>query len=207
MKKIIFTLALSLSFFNFSLAAQDDGIYTYLFHLYFDNGKLVKDRDFEAPFDLIAEDYVLEKVESQTALWGEVLAIGGRNEATFQFNPRQGKMTVKAPYFPDADRVNFYNLQGEKLLTILVRGSSVCNNNGVCESDVGENQKNCSADCKSVYPAPSLSAAPSPSFLKQIDSRWLMAAGGAAGLAVIILGFWFWKKRKNKDALPPPQIH
>ena len=44
-------------------AAEDDGTYIYYFHLYYDNGKLVKDRDFGAAFDLLAEPYIQPEQE------------------------------------------------------------------------------------------------------------------------------------------------
>ncbi len=187
-----------------ALAEEQSG-FVYLFKLYYDRGQLFADRDFKFKYDLIAENYAPEAVDTQSFFRGEIVAIGGKTEASFQFNPQLGKMTVKAPYFSDADLVNFYNPQGQKLFTISVKESSVCDNNGVCESAVGENQKNCSADCKLVYPAPVSSSAISPP-LHLAGINWLGVGGGVAGLALILLAFWFWRKRKNKNVLPPPQI-
>lgn len=197
---------LAMGGFYASLArAEEQSGFVYLFKLYFDKGQLFADRDFEFKYDLIAENYSPVLNPPTALLWGEVVAIGGKKEAAFQFSPHQGKMTVRAPYFSDADLVNFYNSQDQKLLTISVRESSVCNNNGVCESDGGENQTNCSADCKLVYPAPASSPIISPPF-DLASVNWWWVGGGAAGLAVIFLVFWFWRKNRNKHDLPPPQI-
>ena len=68
-RKIILSIVTLFLFFGvFSspvfAAAQDEGKYTYLFHLYYDNGRLVADRDFEFKYDLIAEEFVRKRLPS-----------------------------------------------------------------------------------------------------------------------------------------------
>ena len=56
-----FFIVASVFFFGFcnfhAIAAEDSGIYTYIFHLWYDNGSLKQDSDFKFPFDLAAKEY------------------------------------------------------------------------------------------------------------------------------------------------------
>lgn len=188
------------------VGAEEQSGFVYLFKLYYDQGQLFADRDFEFKYDLIAENYTPEIIKGQAGYLGEIIAMGGKKEATFQFNVRPGKMTAKAPYFSDADLVNFYNSQGQKLLTILVKESSVCDNNEVCEEEVGESETNCSADCvilPSRGPLPSTVALPIRR--EGFNSRFILMAGAVGGVLLFLI-IWFWRKRRNKNDLPPPQI-
>lgn len=206
---ILAGLMVGSSFFLAKAAlAEEQSGFVYLFKLYYDQGQLFADRDFEFKYDLIAENYTPEIIKGQTGYRGEIMAIGGRKEATFQFSVRQGKMTTKAPYFSDAEAVNFYNPEGRKLLTISVRESSVCDNNGICESDVGEDKNNCSADCHVLF-SPSSEPELDPSAIPgPLNPSGFIMAGVPLGIVLLItfLIIWFWRKRKNKHVLPPPQI-
>lgn len=146
-------------------AAQDSNIYTYVFHLYYDSGKLAADRDFQIPFDLIAEQFQQPAVKG-TVYHGEIVSIKSVKLADFQFDLNivgggngKGKLTIKAPYFSDAKTANFYNSNGQSLLSIDVAPQGpVCNDNGVCDSAVGETSNNCPSDC---IPTPSPTVLPS----------------------------------------------
>lgn len=196
-------------FLTKAVLAEEQSGFVYLFKLYYDQGQLFADRDFEFKYDLIAENYTPEIIKGQTGYRGEIMAIGGRKEATFQFNVRQGKMTTKAPYFSDAEAVNFYNPEGRKLLTISVRESSVCDNNGVCEEEVGESDANCSIDCI-IFPSlgpPGPTAVIRPIRGSFNIGQFLLKVSMLAGVVVLLfLIIWFWRKNRKKHALPPPQI-
>lgn len=192
-----------------AVRAEEQSGFVYLFKLYYDQGQLFADRDFEFKYDLIAENYTPEIIKGQTGYQGEIMAIGGRKEATFQFSVRQGKMTTKAPYFSDAEAVNFYNSEGRKLLTISVRENSVCNNNGVCEEKVGESEDNCSTDCIIFS---SFGPTPTDAVIRPIRGsfnigQFLLRVSVLVGVIVLLfLIIWFWRKNKKKHDLPPPQI-
>ena len=186
----------------------------YLFHLYYDNGQLFADRDVQFKYDVLPEMFVSEILNTQFPYKGEVINLKGEVAETFQFDPRKGNpkflkgaISVKAPYVPDGQKVNFYNNQGDALLTIFVSESSFCNDDGVCNSDVGEDAKTCPNDCKTVTPVPTISTEPSVSG----------GTGGLVwGLIYIIAGvglagglWYFFKKRKGSptiEATLPPSI-
>src|SRR3989338_2328161 len=98
----------------------------------------------------------------------EMLNLKGEVAKMFQFDPRQGNpkflkgtLSVKAPYVPDGQKAVFYNNQGDALLTIFVSESSFCNDDGVCNPDVGEDTKTCPSDCKTATPVPTIMTEPS----------------------------------------------
>ena len=196
--------------FSVLAVAQDDFVYTYVFHLYYDSGKLVKDRDFETAFDLVAEEFVQQPV-GQPEFNGEILSVNSRNLANFKFGltsevarTGKGKISVLAPYFTDAKTAVFYNANGDRLLTIdLAPYGPVCNDDGTCNSDVGENYQNCPNDCPKPSPSPTYQP-PAPSVWQNMLIPILMVA--AVIIAVLVV--WVIIKRKRISAgqnqgLPP----
>ena len=128
-----------------SVDFQDAG-FTYLFRLYFDNGKLIGDRDFNPPFELIAQEYQLP-TSVVSSYQGEIISVRDVKLASFPvaINPTnfKGKVSAYAPYFPNAKTANFYNSDGTLISSIdLAPGGSVCNEDGVCGADTGENNQN-----------------------------------------------------------------
>lgn len=185
--------------------------YSYRFHLYYDNGQLFADRDFEFKYDLIAEQFTPEALTTQTPYRGEIVSVQNETKATFQFDPRQGnpkftkgKISIRGPYFADAQKVNFYNDKNQLLLTLDVSGSSFCNDDAVCNSDVGENYQNCPNDCKKPSPSPAYQP-PAPSVWQSMLIPILIAA--AVLLLVVIWIVWaIIKKRKTESGAMPPII-
>ncbi len=197
---------------------------SYLFHLYYDNGQLFADRDVEFKYDIISEVFVSEVLNTQFPYKGEVVNLKGEVAQTFQFDPRQGnpkflkgKILVKAPYISDGQKAVFYNNQGDALLTIFVQESSFCNDDGVCNPDVGEDTKTCPSDCKQVLPVP-------------VVSPSVPTSGGGVGMlkgiiyliiGLGLVGGWFghrrwrgpaksggwkwWKKRRKSSIIQFPQ--
>lgn len=210
-RKIILSIVTLFLFFGvFSspvfAAAQDEGKYTYLFHLYYDNGRLVADRDFEFKYDLIAEEFVPETITIGSPYRGEVISIKNVVEATFQFDIKRndptftkGKISIKGPYFADASETKFYNDRGQLLLTLNVGGSSFCNDDGICNKDVGEDSNNCPADCKSEP-----IASPLPIKGGGLLRGILIALGVVIAAVVIWVSRAIIKKRKIGADLPPP---
>lgn len=205
---IIFTIT------SFAFAAQDSGVYTYQFHLYFDNGKLVKDRDFEFAFDLIAQEY--QAPSGNTEYRGEILSVHDKKLADFDFSlggiapTGRGKLTVYAPYFDNAKTALFYNPSDREILSVdLAPSGPLCNEDGFCNSDVGEDATNCPADCTVAAPSPTTTPLPAKNVvvfgltLIQILT-WLGAV--IAALAAIWFGFkWLAKRRASNQNLQPPE--
>ncbi len=216
---LLSTLYLLLSSFIFADTAEPQD-FTYLFHLYYDNGQLFADRDVQYKYDVVPEKFIPETLNTQFPYKGELVNLKGEVAATFQFDPRHGKpdflkgtISVKAPYFPDGQKAVFYNNQGNALLTIFVSESSFCNDDGVCNADVGEDSKTCPNDCKTATPVPTITTTPS--------------TGGWGGMIKIIIyaiiglglvgGGWYgwkwWKRRQEPPTIetpttlsPPPSI-
>ncbi len=184
--------------------------YSYRFHLYYDNGQLFADRDFEFKYDLIAERFTPETLTTQTPYRGEIINVKNEIKVAFQFDPKQGnsrfakgKISVKGPYFADAAMVNFYNEKNQLLLTLDIGGSSFCNDDGTCNSDVGENYTNCPNDCPKPSPSPAPTISP-PGFFGLGLSKLILILAGAVLAAVVIWIVWaIIRKRKASEFTPP----
>lgn len=179
--------------------------YTYLFHLYYDNDQLFADRDFEFKYDMVAEEFVPEKLTTQFPFKGDIISFQGKVVSTFLFDPRRGdpdflkgKISVKAPYAPNGQKAVFYDSQNKPLVTIFVNESSFCNEDGVCNSDRGEDNKTCSNDCKAL-----------PTTNNGGQTGMLKTAIYVLIIASVALGGWFgwkwWKKIKEQLPMQFPQ--
>ena len=209
---ILIVLSFLLAGFVFAEGDRSPLDSSYLFYLYYDNGQLVADRDAEFKYDIVAEIFVPETLNTQFPYKGEVINLKGEVAKTFQFDPRhgdpkflKGTLLVKAPYVSDGQKVNFYDGQGNQFFSIFVSESSFCNDDGVCNPDVGEDTKTCPSDCKTATPVPTIMTEPSAGGGK-IGLMW--------GLTCVIIGiglagglWYFFKKRKNpstiETTLPP----
>lgn len=190
---------------------------SYIFYLYYDNGQLFADRDYEIKYDVIPEAFVPENVALPYPYKGEVVNLLNKAVATFQFDPKggnikftKGKITVKAPYAADGQKVNFYDSQGKQLVSIFVSQSSFCNDDGICNSDTGEDNTSCPNDCKILQtPPPAGGSVAAP------------PAGKQAGLATVLIysligggvafgGWYAWKWRQARKSagtvIPPSQL-
>ncbi len=209
MKRIFLfvTLGVLLAASTFAISESLGSIYS--FHLYFDNGKLSVDRDFQFKYDILEVPYEAPVLATGFPYRGEVMTFAGDTAAQFKFDPHggsasftTGKITVKAPYVSDAQRVVFYDPQNNAVLTVPVEASSFCNDDGFCNADRGEDYKTCSRDCRAVtLPEPSQTSTPVP------------GAGGSGSLVGIIYSvigvsllaglWWFFKKRRSAPPTPP----
>ncbi len=184
--------------------------YSYRFHLYYDNGQLFANRDFNFKYDIISDDFIPEVISTTHPFRGEI--VSGKEEvlSSFRFDPqkgnpvfKKGSIAVDGPYFANAAKVNFYNDKNQPLLSLDLSGSSFCNDDSVCNSDVGENYQNCPNDC----PRPS----PSPTYQPSAPSVWqnmLIPILVAAAAIIAVLAVWVIIKRKRISAgqnqgLPP----
>lgn len=206
-KIIILSMSLAvLGGFVFA-ASEEPQDFTYLFHLYYDNGQLVADRDFQFKYDILPETFVPEVFNTQFPYKGEVVNFKGEIAETFQFDPKQGnpkfvkgKISVRAPYVADGQKVNFYDGQGSQLLSVFVSESSFCNDDGVCNADIGEDTATCPNDCKLSTPVPTITTEP-------ISGEGM---GGMLKLliypiiGIVLIGGWFgWKWWKHRQGPPP----
>src|SRR3989344_8516121 len=208
---ILIVLSFLLAGFVFAEGDRSPLDSSYLFYLYYDNGQLFANRDFEFKYDVVPEAFVPETLNTQFPYKGEIVNLKGEVAKTFQFDPRKGDpkflkgtLSVKAPYVPDGQKVNFYDGQGNQLLSIFVSESSFCNDDGVCNPDVGEDTKTCPSDCKTSIPVPVATAEPSAGsegsgMLKSIIYLII-------GISAAVGGWYGWKWWKSRQGTPPTQF-
>jgi hypothetical protein len=188
------------------LAAQTNSVLTaeslatgssYVFHLYLNNtGQLVIDRDFQFTYDVEKEQFVQTSV-GQFPYRATVFNIVGETAASVRFDVQTGKLTVMAPYVPDAQKVVFYDNQNQPALTISVSDSSFCNDDGICNANRGEDSLSCPKDCKQ-----SLSVNDSTVTTPK-SSSGILSGIVYAIIGLILIGFlwWVFKRRASSGAL------
>ena len=203
-KLIIIFLFLALPIYSFAITESEDDQYIYSFHLYYDNGQLSTDRDFDVKYSIVAEAFTPETLTTQFPYRGEIINFAGEIAANFQFNPKQGKNSVNATYIADGQKVVFYDSQNQPVLTIPVSDSSFCNDDGICNADRGEDSLSCPKDCKQSLPVPIVTT-PTPS-VGGSNGLWSGILYALGGLVLLGLGWWFFKRRGKSDniTLPPP---
>lgn len=184
---------------------------SYVFYLFYDNGQIFADRDYEIKFDIVNQKFIAEVPPPNSAYKAEILNFKSQLVKTFDFDPRKGdagfragKIQVRGPYVSDGSKVTFYDSQKNPVLNIFIREGAICNDDSICTSAENENEKTCPADCKQARP--SRTVEPSPVFDEETDLTMLLIyVFGGLGVAV---GAWFgwkwWKKRKEGNFLPPP---
>lgn len=222
-KKLLIILLIfgAITAFHFSVSADpiDSTIAKnssiYRFHLYYDSGQLYANRDFKFKYDIIPNLFVPENITTAKPFSADIIGVKGNTLTIFRFDPQKGKpsftkgaINVDGPYFADAQKVNFYDDKNKLLLTLDVSGSSFCNDDGTCNSDVGENYLNCPNDCKAPTPSASPSATPVPG--GGLFSQPLILIILLIVIAVIVvLAVWSIIKKRRKTAESaeiPPEI-
>lgn len=210
-------------FLSFSVASAltkpssdaDPNSLSYVFYLYYDNGQLFADRDYEIKYDVVSEVFSPESPLAEVAYRGAVLNFKGETVKTFLFDPKggksgftAGKIMVKGPYVGDGLRTQFYDNQGKQSVTVFVSASALCNDDNLCDAAGGESEKNCSNDCKKprATPTPVVSIQPTSGFFTDFDLNTILiyVVGGVGVVVIAWFGWKWWKKRKEENFMPPP---
>ena len=136
------------------------GSYTYKFLLYYDNGQLFGDRNYEVKYEIASKRYEPETVTlEQSAYRVDITNFKDEVVKTFKFDPQKGdttfvagKIVVEGPYVADGSKASFYSPSNQHLLTIFVSDGSFCNDDGSCDASKGEDSQTCPIDCKKTIP-------------------------------------------------------
>lgn len=189
---------------------------SYVFYLYYDHGQLFADRDYEIKYDVVSEVFTAETVDESSAFKGVIVNFKSDTVRAFFFDPKKGdpnfvagKVAVRGPYASDGSRAQFYDAQGNQLVTVFINSAALCNDDGFCDSTGGENETNCAADCKKPRgtPIPAASVEPALGFFGGSDDLTTILIYAVGGTGVVV-GAWFgwrwWKKKKEGSFLPPP---
>lgn len=179
-KKIILLLiAFFFSPVSTVLAGGYSENWSYSFHLEEQNGILMASKDADGEYIPIPELYV-PKISASTAdYYGVIFNLKAIETARFGFNKPEtvlealGKSVfdIKAPFSADADHVNFYTKNKKLLFTISVKGSSFCNDNKICNADIGEDYTNCPYDCPPPPVVPVISTPVPPESTTTVESQ------------------------------------
>ncbi len=170
MKKVLFFIFVTFAIIPiFAFANYEADIWSYVFHLEYKQGTLAVDSGAKYPYDSIPEEYNAQNNAALTDFYGIVVSVKNKEIGRFGFNTPAttvealGKsiMSIHAPYFADANRVAFYQKGGKHLFDVSVKGSSFCNDDNVCNANVGENSNNCPNDCLAILNTPPPAAPPS----------------------------------------------
>ncbi len=197
-----------LPFFTLAEGEPERGISNaiYVFHLYYDNGRLLANRDFKFAYDIIPEKFVPEAGPYE----GKAVNFSNQTVATFNFDPQKGNpdfkkgaVEVKGPYASDAAKIDFYDGQRQKVLTLSVAGSAICNNDALCDGEAGETSLNCSSDCQV---APSISPITDIPPVERDFFGFLKQPILLIVLGIISAGILVWLIIKRKRNIPPPVL-
>ncbi len=211
LKTVIITGLLSLLAIGYWLPAYADTLdnknsFYYVFRLYYDNGQLNADRDFQFKYDIIPGEYVADSISTEFPYRGEIINMLGEVANHFVFDPKQGdinftkgKISVKAPYVADGEKAVFFDQQNQAILTIFVSESSFCNDDGICDADRGEDSLSCPKDCKQALPAPPV-VTPAPT-ASGSSGIWLSIVYLVVGLLLLGGLWWFVKRRRSTPSL------
>lgn len=138
----------------------DDGIWSYDFHLEYKQGVLHAEK-VAYPYTPVPVQYIEAYKTLDADFYGVIWSIKNKEEARFGFMAPtttdaagNSGFTVRAPQFADADHVSFYSKANKHLFDISVKDSSFCNDNSVCDENVGENGANCPNDCHTITSPP-----------------------------------------------------
>jgi len=97
---------------------------------------------FENQNEIKESDFVLK-----------VQPINGSEIDTMKFNKKMGNFDLEIPFFVSGKTINIYDFEsGQKILSTDISSFSVCNSNGICEYEKGENFFTCVADCGRSHP-------------------------------------------------------
>lgn len=197
-KTIAFIIAL---FFvpSLSLAMVDSEFWSYQFHLEYSKGVLQVEKGVDYPYSPIPVEYHQQYDPAQADFYGVIFNIKNKEDARFGFmtptttTVTLGKslLSVWAPKYADADHVSFYTKTNKHLFDVSVRDSSFCNDNNICDENIGENGNNCPNDCPVVINPtiqPAVATTPEPATIPVVapimDPNTTTQAGPTSGAVV-----------------------
>ncbi len=149
--RILLILSFLLSpFFTWAMVSPDS--WTYVFHLEYTQGQLKPNTNEEFFVDTLPVEYT--KGGGAGEYRARIIGVKGQILTDVYFNepstylPTKQKyiLDLEAPYFANADRVDFSKNEA-LIFSMSLKGTAFCNENGLCDTQIGENNRNCSMDC------------------------------------------------------------
>jgi hypothetical protein len=124
----------------------------YVFALVYDRGALRIDPEARLPYEIVVERYTPERIVGSGFYQARVMSFTDEELASISFDPQKGspafttgKVSVKVPYFDNAERVLFYRGE-EEIFSVAVAETNRCNEDGECTAEI-ETPQNCPTDC------------------------------------------------------------
>ncbi len=144
----------------------DPGGWAFAFHFQIKNGVLASLSESKLAYSPTLA--VSEKLEpGNTDYRIDIIGVRGNLLGTYGFNDPKTYVAVLdktvfdvvTPFYANGKKAEVYAKSGKKLFEIDLGGTSFCNDNKVCDMNVGENFSTCPNDC----PPPPSNPPPSPS--------------------------------------------
>ena len=98
-------------------------------------------------------DYTIVTGDPNVETGDWVITINNPREeklADYNFNPASSSGMFIVPAWDNGTEAIFTDPQGVQMARVWLAGSRVCDDNGACEEDSGEDAQNCPADCSIV---------------------------------------------------------
>ncbi|MBU2637576.1 MAG: hypothetical protein KJ955_01240 [Nanoarchaeota archaeon] len=152
----IFTLSI-LILSSLAIAAEDlksDVIGVAVEFTVKDTGEVTLDSQPE-----LVEGYPDHKLQPEDGFNAKVLSVKGEEIYSFNFsvefwfydNPTiltEKPVLIIFPYYRNVQEAKIYDKEDKLVLTVDLSGYTTCNENAVCNIDIGENEELCPSDCK-----------------------------------------------------------
>lgn len=154
MKKFLFLATLVFTALSFPGMAYAESVW--VFHLDLSQGRLAVDPSVSQ--SVTEEDdpnFSIVEFSRQQPVGNYDLVlydVSGARAVETRFEAKDGKFTVKIPYFSIVDKFEIYSRTDNALaLSGSLNQFVKCNDNGICELEKGENLNTCLPDCASGH--------------------------------------------------------
>lgn len=147
-------ILLMVLFFGTIFLTQNVSADGFVINFYYDSQtkklNLVGDKDERVFRDKNANTSIVEfsKDDTEGPYSLKLYDANGINFSISEFDKKEGSFQLIIPYFSIAAKMEIVeNSSGKIIATEDLKNFMTCNGNGVCDPNIGENDKNCMGDC------------------------------------------------------------